>query len=162
MTQAQADQAASMMSGKSVVIFGVVGVVVIVSAAMFLIPLLLLAIGKLAFKAPANYQKYLETYGIATLISALGAIVTLLMMYSMDSMLAQPGGAFFLRDSFDRHNMAHGLLASLNVFTIWETAVVGIGLSKLTGKPTGTGMGVTFGLWIIWVVFAASMGWGGR
>ncbi len=162
MTQQQADQASAVMSGKTVMVFGIAGVVVIVSAAMFLIPLVLMVVGKLAFKCSASYQKFLEMYGIATLIAALGAIISLLMMYSMDSMYAQPGGAFFLRDSFDRHNFVHGVLASMNIFTIWQTAVVGIGLSKLAGKSTGSGMAVTFGLWLAWVLVASSMGWGGR
>jgi hypothetical protein len=162
MTQEQADQAESMMSPTMFMVFGTVGVVFFVTGTMFLIPLLLFAVVKIAFKHAGNYKKILETYAIATLIGALGGIVALLMMYSMDSMLAQPSPAFFLRDSFERQNFVHNALASCNVFTIWEVAVVGLGLSKLTGRSTGAGMAVTFGLWVCWVLVSASFGWGAR
>jgi hypothetical protein len=50
----------------------------------------------------------------------------------------------------------------LNIFTLWESAVIGIGLAKLSGKSTGMSMGVVFGLWLIWVLISSSLGWGGR
>lgn len=162
MTQEQADQAEKMMSPAMFMTFGAVGVVVFVTATMFLIPLLLFGVTKAAFKFAGSYKKLLETYAISTLLGALGGIVSLLMMYSMDSMLAQPGPVVFLMDSFDRHSFAHNAVASLNVFTIWEVVVVGLGLSKLNGKSAGAGMAVTFGLWLAWVVVSASFGWGAR
>jgi len=50
------------------------------------------------------------------------------------------------------------LFASLNIFSIWEAAVIGIGLSKFSDKPTGTGMGVAFALWIVWVALSIFLG----
>ena len=161
MTQEQADQAESFMSPAMFMTVGAVGVVGVVTASLFLIPLILLGVTKVAFKYSAPYKKFLETYAIATLIGAFGGIITLLMMYSMDSMLAQPGAGFFLKDSFDPKNFMHSVLASLNIFTIWEVSVVGIGLSKLTGRSLGSGMAVTFGIWLCWVLIS-SLGWGGQ
>lgn len=160
MTQEQADQAESFMSPTMFMVIGAGGVLVIVCATMFLIPLVLMAASKLALQYSGTYKKFLEAYGIATLIGVLGGIVTLLMMYSLDSMLAQPSGAFFLMGSFDQHSFTHKAIASLNIFTIWEVAVVGLGISKLAGKSAGAGMAVTFGLWLIWVIASSLLGIG--
>ncbi len=81
-------------------------------------------------------------------------------MYSMDSMYAQPGPVFFIKDSFEHGNFVHNLLASLSVFSIWQTSVVGVGMSKVTGQPAGKSMAVVFGLWIIYIVCASLLGWG--
>jgi hypothetical protein len=154
MTQEQADRAEKMVSPSLFMIIGAVGAIGVISALTFLLPLLLFVVAKVAFKFPGGYKKMLETYGIAMLIGSLGGLVTLLMMYAMDSMIASPSAVLLVRDSFDKHSFVHSVLGSLNVFTIWEVAVVGLGISKLCGKPAGAGMAATFGLWIIWVLGA--------
>jgi hypothetical protein len=159
MTQDQADQAMSMMGGKTFLIFGSIGAVVMVSVAVFGIPLVLMLAAKLFLKSGAGYKKLLEVYGLSLLIGIVGSIVTLLMIYAFDSMWARPALSVLVLDGFDQKNFSHNLLASLNIFTIWQTAVVGIGMAKVSGRPTSNGMTVVFGLWIVWVIVASSLGW---
>ena len=93
------------------------------------------------------------------MIGILGSIVTVLMMYALDSIHATPGGSLLLMGSFDPHNIGHNLLASLNVFTLWQTAVVGIGLAKISGKSNGVAMGTAFGLWALYTLATSLIGW---
>ena len=86
----------------------------------------------------------------------------MLMMNLMNSLYAQPGGAYFLMDSFDSNDFGHNVLASLNLFTVWQVAVVGIGLSAVARKSAGQGMMLSFGLWIVWVIVAGLLGWSAR
>lgn len=67
-------------------------------------------------------------------------------------MYASPGGALAVLNNFNPKNTTHRLLSSLNIFTIWQMVVVGIGLAKYAGKSSGTGIGVGVGLWIVWVL----------
>jgi hypothetical protein len=46
----------------------------------------------------------------------------------------------------------HRFLSSLNVFSIWQVVVLGIGLSKYAQKALGSGITVAFVLWVIWVL----------
>ena len=120
----------------------------------FATALILWLIGKFALKAEGGYGKYLELWGASQWIGALGGIITLLMIVAMNTVHAAPGGVMAVLQDFNRHDTTHRLLSSLNVFTIWQMVVVGIGLAKFAGKPSGTGIGVALGLWVVWVLIS--------
>jgi hypothetical protein len=165
LTQEQYDQATERMQSVGpmmFILFGGISAAFMISVIFFLVPLILWLAAKFILKYNGNYKKILETFGLASLIGAVGAIVTLLMMYMFNTMQATPGAGLLVLGSFDRENFGHNFLASLNIFTLWESAVIGIGLAKLSGKSTGMSMGVVFGLWLIWVLISSSLGWGGR
>ena len=163
MTQEQMDRAEQMMEGGTLTeVIGSAGVVVVVSLVFFLYPALLLAILKFGLKSPGAYKKMLEVSGLSSLIGVLGSIVTVLMMFALGSIHATPGGSLLVMNSYDAHNVGHNLLASLNIFTIWQTAFVGLGLAKISGKSSTVSMGMVFGLWLVWIVIASFLGWGGR
>ena len=96
------------------------------------------------------------------MIGWLGAVVTLLLMYVFDSLYASPGAALAVLSSYDSHNTVHKILSQLNIFSLWETAIIGIGLSKISGKSAGMGMGVSYGLWALWSIIAVTLGIGFR
>jgi hypothetical protein len=163
MTQAQADQAAQFTANKGLFLaFGIAGGILFASIIMFGAPLALWVASKGVLKFSGGYKKILEVYGLASVIGIVGTLVAMIMMNMMDSMYAQPGGSFFLRDVFDPKNFGHNFLASMNVFTIWQIAVTGIGLSAVSGKKAGQGMMLAFGLWLVYVVCASFLGWGAR
>jgi hypothetical protein len=163
MTQADADRASQFMQNKNVIFaFGTTSAVLLTTIFVFGAPLVYWVVVRKALKFTGNYKKILEVYGLSTIIGILGALVSLIMMNMMNSMYAQPSGAFFLRDTYTQGNFAHNLAASLNVFSIWQVAVTGIGLSTVSGKGRGAGMGVAFGLWLVYVLVASYMGWGAR
>lgn len=164
LTQDQANQALERMGGGSVIeiVIATISGAVVAAIIFFVIPLVLWLGAKFGLKFGGTYKKVLEVYGLASLIAVLGSIVAVLMMYSLNTMYATPGGSLLVMNNFDRHNIAHNLLASLNIFTLWMTAVTGIGLAKISGKSIGAGLIVVFLLWAVWTIIASLMGWGFR
>lgn len=165
MTQEQADTVRDQMESSGPVVFilfGSVSAGFMVVIVFFGAALVLWLAAKFFMKFTGSYKKMLESFGLSSFIGLLGSIIALLMMNLLGSMLATPSGAFFIRDSFDRTNFVHGLLASMNVFTIWQVAVVGLALSKLSGKSTGMGLAIAFGLWLVWTIIASLLGFGMR
>jgi hypothetical protein len=144
--------------------FGIVGAVIYISIVLFVGALFLWLIGRLALKAEAGYGKYLELWGSSMWIGMLALIVTALLLMAFNSMYASPSAALAVLSNYSPKNSLHRLLSSLNIFTIWQMIVLGIGLSKFSGKPISVGIGVSFALWIAWVlisVFALASMFGG-
>jgi hypothetical protein len=154
MTAEQADQSRRAMEsmGGMFIVIGIIGSVVVLAIAFFGAALVLWLVGKLALHSPAGYGKYLEMYGISTWIGILGGIVTLLMVVGLNTMHATPSAALAVYGSFDPLNTTHKLLAALNVFSVWQATVIGIGMSKFANKSLGVGVGIALGLWIVWVL----------
>lgn len=144
------------------ILIGGISASFMLSVIFFLVPLVLWLAAKFILGYTGNYKKMLEAFGLASLIGALGAIITLLLMYVFNTMQASPGAGLLVMGSYDKANFGHNFLAALNVFTLWETGVIGIAMAKLSGKSTGLAMAVSFGLWLIWTLIASALGWGMR
>jgi hypothetical protein len=159
-TQEEADKAEAQAEsmGGMMIAFGIIGGAVFMAAFYFGGALFLWLANKTILKSAVGYGKHLELYGIASWIGVLGGVITVLMMVGLGSMAATPSGALAFLGSFDPTNKLHMLFASLNIFSIWQTAVIGIGLSKFSDKQTGAGMGVAFALWIVWVALSILLG----
>jgi hypothetical protein len=163
MTQDQYDKAVSMMESPPMFFaFGVIGSFVFVSLAFFLVPAVLMLAAKAALKASVPYKKMLEVFGLSSMVGVLGAVITLLMMHLFDSVHATPGLSLVVMNGFDQDNMGHKLLAAVNVFSLWQTWIVGKGISGVTGTSSGTGVGLAFGLWVVWVIVSSLLNLGMR
>jgi hypothetical protein len=145
------------MSGMMIA-FAIIGGTITIGAFYFGGTLFLWLANKTILKSSAGYGKHLELYGIASWIGVLGGIITIMMMIGLGSISATPSGALAFLDSFDSTNKLHMLCASLNIFSIWQTVVIGIGLSKLSDKSAWAGIGISFVLWIIWVAISILLG----
>ncbi len=154
MTQEQADQAKAQMEnmGGIFVAIGIIGSVIFLSIMMFGAALALWLVGKLGLKSNAGYGKYLEMYGISSWIGILGGVITFLMIVGMNSMYASPSAALAVLSSFDPMNTTHKILSAINIFSIWQAVVLGIGIGKLSDKSATTGIGIALALWVIWAV----------
>ncbi len=154
MTQEQATQAEEMTASGStmMLVIGSVGAVVVMTAFFFAGALAFWLAAKLFLKCVVTYKKMLEVYGLPMLIGVLGGIVALLLMHLFNSIYARPGGALAIMDHFNRKDITHMMLMQLDVFSVWQMAVLGVGLSKVSGKSTGTGVGLAMGLWVVWVI----------
>jgi len=163
MEQAQADRAAEFLNNPAMFLaLGILFGTLAITGVLFLIPLILTGLSKWTLGYAGGYRKMLEVYGITNIISVAGTLVTMIMMNLLNSPRAQPGGAFFLQEIYDKENFVHNLLASMNIFTIWQVALVGLGISAVSGKKSGAGMALAFGAWGVWVLISSSMGWGAR
>ena len=120
----------------------------------FLAALVFWLVGKFGLKAEGGYGKYLELYGAAQWIGVLGFIVTILLAVAYGSMYASPSGALAVLANYNPKSTTHRLLSSLNIFTIWQMIIVGIGLAKYGGKSSGTGFGIGVGLLVVWILIS--------
>ena len=165
-SQERADQTIDAMEKGSgmMMAFGIIGGAIMICVTLFVGALFLWIVGKLALKAEPGYGKYLELWGSSMWIGLLGGIVTMLLIYAYNTMYASPSAALAVLSSYSPKNSMHRLMSSLNIFSIWQMIFVGIGMAKFSGKSQGTGIGVSFGLWIVWVlvsVFALATMFGG-
>jgi hypothetical protein len=153
-SQERADQTLEGMErgGGMMAAIGIVFASITIAIVFFVTALVLWLIGKFALKAEGGYGKYLELWGASQWIGVLGGIIALLLIVALNSVYAAPSGALAVLQNFNRLDTTHRLLSSLNIFSIWQMIVVGIGLAKYAGKPSGTGIGVALGLWVIWVL----------
>lgn len=159
MTQEQADMATGRTnSSQSFIIFGSISATIMTIIIFFLIAFIFWLAAKFGLKFSGNYTKILELYGLTTLITSLGAIITILLMYVLDSIRATPSAAIFIYENFDTKNNFHILLSQLNIFTIWQMGILGYGLAKLANKPTSAGLVLSYSLWIIWVIASTFLG----
>jgi hypothetical protein len=162
LTQEQADQAEARMEsmGGMMIVFGIIGGVITFTALFFCGALFLWLANKFILHSPAGYGKHLEMYGIASWIGVAGGIISVLMMVGLGSMHANPSGSLLIMSNYDTTNHLHKFLSALNIFSIWQTAVIGFGLAKLSDKSSNAGLGLAFGLWAVWVAIQVFIGLG--
>jgi hypothetical protein len=152
MTQAQADQARSQAES-----FGATGIRISAVAAPLIFPFFSLfawglvywLLGKGVMKATTPYLKVAEVYGLTNFIALLGGIITAIMMIGMDKFSASPSAALFVGE-FSASNSWHKMAATLNIFSLWQLAVIGIGLARLFEKETTKVLVLVFALWLLW------------
>ncbi len=163
MTQEQADRASQGMEsmGMMFAVFGALYYVVILAAYYFLGTLILWLIGKFFLKASSDYSTFLAMYGTASWIAILGTIVSMLMTIGLDSIYARPNAGLAVFGNFDPMNTTHRLLSKIDLFSLWQTVVIGVGMSKLSNKPMGAGIGVAFALLVAWIAISVWLGIGG-
>ena len=166
MTQEQADQTMERMEGMGGVMIAVriVGTTIFFVVVFFLAALVLWPLGKLSLKATASYGKYLELWGASQWISILGIVVTMGLVLGLNSIYASPSAALAVYSTYDLFSSTHRILSLLNLFSIWQFLLVGIGLSTYAQKPLPVGIGLAMGLWLIWTAimyFFSSAAMGG-
>ncbi len=164
MTQERADTIREQMESTGPLMFMVFGAgfaSIGIAMMFFGATLLLWIVAKFAAKFNGGYKKMLEIYGLASLISILGSLVMLIMINFFDTMYAQPSASLLVLNSFDPTNSTHRLLASINIFTLWQATTIGVGISKVSGKSFGIGIGISVGLWLLWAVASSLLGIGG-
>jgi len=158
--QAEAAESRTESMGGMMIVFGIIGGTIVAAVFFFGGALFLWLANKMILHTAAGYGKHLEMYGIATWIGIAGGIVTILMMVGLGSLHGNPSGSLLVMSQYDTANHLHKLLSTLNIFSIWQAAVIGIGIAKLSGKSIGTGMGISFALWAVWIVIQVFSGFG--
>lgn len=154
MTQEQMDRAIEFMPKPGApmwIIFGSVGITLVVFASLFGFSLVYWLIGKMAFKSAAPYMKICEVFGLGMYIMTVSSLIGMVFVISMGSIFAGANLSMFLSE-VDSLNKTHMFLSSVNLFTIWQYAVVGIGLAKVWSVTTVKGISVAVGVWLLWTV----------
>lgn len=153
MTQEQADQAMQFSKPGSAMflIFGSVGVAVVIVFALFAYTTVYFVAGKVAYKSTVSYSKVLEVNGLGMFIMPVATLVSMVTVIGMGSLFAQPSGALFVSD-FDPNNSTHKLLAALNVLEFWGLYVTAVALSKVWNVSLGKAFGVVGGVFVVWTL----------
>ncbi len=163
MTQAQEDQALQVMDkfmGPTMLsVLGSVGAVLNSFISVFWWALVLWLFGRWFLKTRFHYMKAVEIAGLASVIIVLGMVVSTLLAVILGRLYVGPSLSVFVND-FDPKNRVHLLLGAVNVVYFWHTAVLGIGLAKLSGGSTAKALMVVFAYWIVaeFLLIAAGVG----
>jgi hypothetical protein len=123
------------------------------AAMLFLFALVVWLVGRFAFHGQFDYMQAVEVVGLSTMISVVGAIVSMLLVVIYGDMAMSPS-PILLVGHFDPNNKIHLLLTSLNFVTIWWLVVVSVGLARLSGAGLVKSAVFLFGLWYaVWALF---------
>ena len=118
--------------------------------------LLLWLAGKLLLKARFGFLKAVEVVGLASMIAVLGLIVKALLQVNFSNPAASPSLALMVGE-FDERNVSHLLLAMVNLFDLWELAVMAVGLARIACVPFIRAAFPIFSLWIICSLLLGSL-----
>jgi hypothetical protein len=94
--------------------------------------LVLWGMAKVLLKTAVPFSKALEVAGLAGMILVLGTIVTALLILASGNLMARPALSV-LASSSGQGSTLRAALDVVNAFYLWSTAVLAIGLSRLTG-----------------------------
>jgi hypothetical protein len=152
MTQAQEDQALQVMekfTGPAMMaVGGGVFMVIFSFISVFWWALVLWLLGRWILKARFDYLKAVEVAGLASVLIVLSMIIATLLGVILGRLYVGPSLALLVKD-FDPKNRVHLLLGAANLFYVWHTTVLGIGLSKLSGASAAKGLMVVFVYWVV-------------
>jgi mannitol-specific phosphotransferase system IIBC component len=163
MTQAQEDQALQamdrFMGPTMLTVFGSVGALLNSFISVFWWALVLWLLGRWFLKARFNYMKAVEIAGLASVIIVLGMVISTLLAVILGRLYVGPSLALLVND-FDTRNRVHLLMGAANLVYFWHTAVLGVGLAKLSGASTAKSLVVVFTYWVVaeLLLIAAGLG----
>jgi Yip1 domain len=109
---------------------------------------LLWFIGRAFLRARFSYMKAVEVVALTGSIVALGAIVTALLIGASGNPAARPALSFFA-PHLPSDNPVRLVLDILNIFHLWTTTVLAIGLSRLSGVTFKESAFWVFGYWLV-------------
>jgi hypothetical protein len=157
-TKEQADQALEMQekfTNPESPFFKIMGYVGTLFSIVFIFLILSLAVylGMKVFKSGMTFQNVLNVVGSASVITAIGGIVAIVISILLDD-LKSVGPALFV-DKSTVGDVGYNVLSSFDVFSIWAYAVIAVGLTKIGKVSAGKAYGLVFGLWILWLAVVA-------
>ncbi len=109
---------------------------------------LLWFISRAFLKVRIAYLKAMEIAGLSGMVLALGAVTTMLLIAATGDAAARPALSL-LAPHLPAASHLRALLEWANVFYVWATVLLGIGLTKLTGVSFKECAFWVFGYWMV-------------
>ncbi len=163
MTQAEMERATEMNPAKPgspmFLIFGSIGVVVVIAFSLFAYSGVYFAAGKIFFKSTISYSKVMEVYGLSMYVGVVVSLLTMVIVVAMGSIYASLSPTLFIEE-FDPTDKTHKLMAALNLLEFWTLYVVGVGLSKVWSVSILSSLGVVGGTWAVWTLLKVFVDFG--
>jgi hypothetical protein len=105
-------------------------------------------IGRVFLKGRFSFLKALEVVGLTAIILVLGSIITGLLIAASGDAAARPSLSLLAGKLAPGHPVRQ-VLDTLNIFHLWTTAVLAIGLSRLSGVSFKEAAFWVFGYWLL-------------
>jgi hypothetical protein len=157
MTKEQADQqvetAQKFMSGKMMMIFGLVGSIFGVIIIFLLKGLIYWGALKI-FKGSAEFIDILNVLGLSGIITAIQLIIDSVLAIVMGKLLVNIGPVLLVSKESIGSSM-YTFLANFDLINIWYLIVVSIGLAKVSQLKSSKTIPFVFGLWLIWALLTS-------
>ena len=150
--QAQVQESMEKVGSIAVVVLAPIGM----AASLFIQAAVFLALANFILGGVGNYKKTLAVVSYSTLVGIPGAIVTVPLMLAKGSFNVQVGPGLLLPATMDG-SYIYQVLTMINLFSIWQYALVAIGLGIIAGIPTKRMACGVFGLWIVYILIAAAV-----
>jgi hypothetical protein len=110
--------------------------------------LVLWFIGRVFLNARFSYGKAVEIVGLTGVIVSLGAVITALLVVASGDAAARPALSLFA-SGLPADDPVRAVLGVFDLFHLWATAVLAIGLSKLSGVSLKESAFWVFGYWLV-------------
>lgn len=117
---------------------------------------LLLAIFTVVSGTGANYRQMYSIVAHSYVIGAVQQVFSLPVMYLRGDMMSPTSMAVFF-PMLDEQGFAHYLLGAIDLFYLWSTFNVAVGVAVLYKRPTGGVAAILFGIYAVIAILIA--GW---
>lgn len=104
-------------------------------------------IGRVFLRTRYSFLKAAEVVGLTGIILVLGSVVTALLIGASDNPTARPALSLFASE-LDSNSPIRAVLDTMNLFHLWTTTVLAVGLSKLSGVSFKESVFWVFGYWL--------------
>ena len=156
MSEEQIQQAKVFMTGPMPIIFGAIGAI-IVTGVILLIFALLLNVLIPTLGGVASFARVFSVVSHSALVMVPGNIIRLLLILVTKSLYATTSLAAFT-PNLARNSVAFQLLASFDLFTIWEMILVAMGIRIANDMKKNNAYLLVFGIWIGSVILSLALG----
>ncbi|MEA3431729.1 MAG: YIP1 family protein [candidate division WOR-3 bacterium] len=154
LTEEQLAKAREMMGGMRGILLSLVGIIITVPLFLFLKSGIFLVFSNI-LGGESTFRKVLSVSSWALLIEVTEIIVkTPIMFLKLSSQVITSLALFFPFLSYK--SLTFKILNKFDFFTIWELALIGIGLSIVSKFSIKKGECIVFSLWIIWIIISVT------
>jgi hypothetical protein len=150
LTRAQADWLRLFMTPGTGQFFVIqlVGTAATAAGALALSALILWQLARTVLNRTMPYTRALEVVGLAFVVGIVERIVSTTLIAATGSLFATPGPGLLLLGQPASKTFL--LLSSINLFTLWEIGVAGIGLARLCDRDAAKVLVLLYALWLLW------------
>jgi len=156
MSEEQIQQAKVFMTGPMPVIFGAIGAIIVTGVILLLFALLLNVLIP-ALGGVGSFARVFSVVSHSALVMVPGNIIRLLLIVVTKSLYATTSLAAFT-PNLARNSIAFQLLASFDLFTIWEMILVAMGIRIANDMKKNNAYLLVFGIWVASVILSLALG----
>ena len=113
--------------------------------------------GNIILGGEAPFKKVLAVVSYSGLVGVLASVIKLPIILTKETLNVQTSLALFLSNEAPRSSL-HRFLASFDLFTLWQVALISIGLGVLYSFKTSKAATIVAGFWLVWVVIKVALG----